>query len=51
MHIGAIREQGVTNDVVFISVSTALLPELSQEAFALKMADESMMPEIHVMCW
>ncbi|MFO2904090.1 LexA family transcriptional regulator [Legionella pneumophila serogroup 1] len=48
LHIGAIREQRVANDVIFISVSTALLPELSQEAFALKMADESMMPEIRV---
>ncbi|MFO9287695.1 LexA family transcriptional regulator [Legionella pneumophila serogroup 1] len=48
LHIDAIREQGITNDVIFISVSTALLPELSQAAFALKMPDESMMPEIRV---
>jgi SOS-response transcriptional repressor LexA len=48
LHIGAICEQGVSNDVVFISVSTALLPELSQEAFALKMADDSMNPEIRM---
>lgn len=48
LHIGAIREQEVPSDVIFISVSTALLPELSQESFALKMADDSMMPEIRV---
>lgn len=48
LHIDAIREQGITNDAIFISVSTALLPELSQEAVALKMPDGSMMPEIRV---
>lgn len=48
LHINAIREQGPYADVVFISVSAALLPELSDEAFALKMSDESMMPEIRV---
>lgn len=48
LHIGAMREQEVLGDVVFISVSTALLPELSQEAFALKITDDSMMPEIRV---
>lgn len=48
LHIHAIREQGTTNDVVFISVSAVLLPKLSDEAFALKMLDESMMPEIRV---
>lgn len=45
LHIGAIREQEGSSDVIFISVSTALLPELSQEAFALKIKDDSMMPE------
>lgn len=48
LHIGAMREQEGSRDVIFISVSTALLPELSQEAFALKMADDSMLPEIRV---
>lgn len=48
LHIGAIREQKVLSDVVFISVSTALLPELSQEAFALKITNDSMMPEVRV---
>lgn len=47
-HINAIREQGNYADIIFISVSAALLPELSDEAFALKMSDESMMPEIRV---
>lgn len=37
-----------SGDIVYISVSTALLPELSDEAFALKMTDESMIPEIRV---
>lgn len=48
LHIGAIREQGLKSDVVFMSVSTALLIELSQEAFALKMTNDSMIPEIRV---
>jgi SOS-response transcriptional repressor LexA len=47
-HIEAMRDQGLSSEVVFISVSTALLPELSTEAFALKMTDESMMPEIRM---
>lgn len=33
---------------VFISVSTVLLPKLSPKAFALKITDDSMMPEIRV---
>lgn len=45
-YINSIREQGTTNDVVFISVSAVLVPKLSDEAFALKMTDESMIPEI-----
>ncbi|HEO1452246.1 TPA: LexA family protein [Legionella pneumophila] len=36
------------NDNVFISVSAVLLPELSPKAFALKIIDDSMMPEIKV---
>lgn len=47
-HLNLIREQGISANVVFISVSAALIPELSDEAFALKMIDESMMPEIQV---
>lgn len=47
LHIKAIREQSTTNDVVFISVSAALV-ELSDGAFAIKMTDESMMPEIRL---
>lgn len=47
-HIDAIREQGSYGDELLISISTILLPELSDEAFALKMANESMMPEIKV---
>ncbi|MCH9103680.1 helix-turn-helix domain-containing protein [Legionella pneumophila serogroup 1] len=37
-----------SSDKVFISVSTTLLPELSTDAFALKITDDSMMPEIRV---
>ena len=48
LHINAIREHKQSDDVVYISVSAVLLPELSVDAFALKMADESMMPEIRV---
>lgn len=48
LHISAIREQEVTSDVVFISVSTALLPGLSLDVFALKMLNDSMIPEIRV---
>ncbi|HBC0467140.1 TPA: helix-turn-helix domain-containing protein [Legionella pneumophila] len=48
LHINSIREKGTSANVVFISVSATLLPELSDEAFALKMIDESMIPEIQV---
>lgn len=47
-HIEAMGDKSSANDMVFISVSIALLPELSDGAFALKMANESMMPEIRV---
>jgi SOS-response transcriptional repressor LexA len=47
-YINAISEQGANAEVVFISVSAVLSPQLSDEAFALKMTDESMMPEIRV---
>ncbi|AMP93477.1 LexA family protein [Legionella pneumophila] len=48
LHVNAIREQGTCIDAALISVSAVLLPELSDEAFALTMTDESMMPEIRV---
>ncbi|CZP75658.1 LexA family transcriptional regulator [Legionella pneumophila serogroup 1] len=48
LHVNAMREQGTCIDAALISVSAVLLPELSDEAFALKMTDESMMPEIRV---
>lgn len=38
----------ISGDKIFISVSTALQPELSTNAFALKIIDDSMMPEIRV---
>ncbi|KTD14375.1 LexA family protein [Legionella israelensis] len=47
-HIEAIHDRSSSSDVVLISVSAVLLPELGDEAFALKMTDESMMPEIRV---
>ncbi|HHW4979471.1 TPA: helix-turn-helix domain-containing protein [Legionella anisa] len=48
LYFNAIREQNSISDVTLISVSTALIPELSDEAFALKIADESMTPEIRL---
>lgn len=48
MYINSDSDCELSNGVVFISVSTELLPELSEEAFALKMTDESMVPEIRV---
>ncbi|HHX5328505.1 TPA: LexA family protein [Legionella pneumophila] len=36
------------SNLMFVSLSTVLLPELSNEAFALKIVDESMTPEIRV---
>ena len=47
VHTNALRDQA-SSDVALISVSTTLLPELSADAFALKMVDESMTPEIRV---
>lgn len=44
-HIDAIRKGAQIDNVVIISVSTVLLPELSADAFALKMSDDSMTPE------
>lgn len=48
LHPIVVEEQEDSGDIVFISVSTALLPKLSPDAFALKIADDSMMPEIRV---
>ena len=48
VHIDALRDQASSDNVALISVSTMLLPELSADAFALKMVDESMTPEIRV---
>ncbi|MFO9347308.1 LexA family protein [Legionella qingyii] len=48
MYINADYDCELSNNVVLISVSTELLPKLSEEAFALKMTDESMLPEIRV---
>ena len=42
LHIG---RQG-KNEAICISISAELIPEISDNAFALKMTDESMMPEI-----
>lgn len=47
-HIEKIRDKGLSDNVALISVSIELSPELSEEAFALKMVDESMLPEIRV---
>lgn len=44
LHIGT----GEAGDNVFISVSTFLQPELSLDAFALRITDESMMPEFRL---
>lgn len=48
LHINVIYEQDSGSDETYISVSTELLPELSDEAFALRIVDESMTPEIRV---
>ncbi len=40
--------EGEAEKEFFISISRALLPELSKEAFALKMQDDSMSPEIRI---
>lgn len=44
--IEKLREQGETDNSVLISVSAELAPELSHNAFALKMTDQSMTPDI-----
>lgn len=42
------KQDYVLPEDAFISASTALLPKLSKAAFALKMLDESMTPDIRV---
>ncbi|HHT9933302.1 TPA: helix-turn-helix domain-containing protein, partial [Legionella pneumophila] len=44
LHTGA----EASSDKVFISVSTVSLPELSPKAFALKITDDSMLPEFRI---
>lgn len=41
-------EKRLFEDMTFISLSMALLPKLSSEVFALKIKDDSMVPEIRV---
>ncbi len=40
-----LREQGELEGVILISASTQLLPKLGADTFALKMSNDSMMPE------
>lgn len=46
--ISAVTDQETADTIQFLSVSTALLPTLSNASFALTMTDESMMPEIRI---
>lgn len=46
--LNELREQGSSDNAVLISVSAALLPTLEGDAFALKMIDDSMMPEFRL---
>jgi SOS-response transcriptional repressor LexA len=48
LYINANDEYELPDNAIFLSVSTALLPKLSDTTFALKMIDESMTPEIRV---
>ncbi|HAT8177892.1 XRE family transcriptional regulator [Legionella pneumophila serogroup 1] len=41
-------ERELFDDMIYISLSTGLLPELSSGAFALKIKDDSMVPEIRI---
>jgi SOS-response transcriptional repressor LexA len=40
-----LREHGELDNVILIAASTGLLPELGADTFALKMSNDSMMPE------
>ena len=46
--LNELRELGSSDNAVLISVSAALLPTLEGDAFALKMIDDSMMPEFRL---
>jgi SOS-response transcriptional repressor LexA len=48
LHLKAIHEKEFSSELVFISVSTALLPKISSDAFAMKIVDDSMLPEIRI---
>lgn len=48
LHLNSVHGSNSSDNAGMISVSTALLPGLSDEAFALKMMDESMTPEIRM---
>lgn len=47
-HIDELHGKELSGEVILISVSTELLPELSANAFALNMLDDSMIPEFKV---
>jgi SOS-response transcriptional repressor LexA len=44
-YLDELREQGQLHGVILISASTELLPKLGADTFALKMSNDSMMPE------
>lgn len=48
VHIQAIQSHENLNNVIFIPVSLELMPQLGEFAFALKMLDDSMSPEIRI---
>ena len=48
VHIQALRHQDYVGDVTFISVSAELAGRLGEYAFALKMTDDSMNPEMRI---
>lgn len=48
LYTSAVSKQEESTNIVLISVSTVLLPEVSVDTFALKITDDSMMPEIRI---
>lgn len=48
LHVDEFCDHKESNNLIYISVSTALHPELSSDTFALKITDESMMPEFRL---
>ena len=44
-YLKELREQGELDNVILIAASTGLLPKLGADTFALKMSNDSMMPE------